>query len=147
WGWPGNLRPTGSFDDQSTRSNKARQFRIAELVQERPDIPIDRLLPNLLPRLKVAADQCRLDSWVKSGAIERQQTAFTISCDANWKYGAAVLLREPVDRGKDLLHFVADNMTTHFKRHPVNPFPVRLIRHANTRNHRPGILPIDQLRY
>ena len=55
-----------------------------------------------------------------------------------------ILLLKPVDRRQNLLHLVADDVAANLKRHAVNPFAVRLIGHADARNARPGVGPIDQ---
>ena len=73
----GDLRSTACLDDQRARRDQAGNFGIAEFMQQPPYVPVDRLAPDLLPRLETAAYSRGLNPCIDGGAAERNQSAFS----------------------------------------------------------------------
>ena len=63
-----HLRPRGRLDDQRPRRDHGGQLRVAELLQQAEHVAVDRLLPDVLPRVEVAADADARRSAVSSAA-------------------------------------------------------------------------------
>jgi len=59
------------FDDQGAGRNEAGDFRVAEFAEQTEHISINRLRPNALARIEVAAHQRRLDARIKGRRVER----------------------------------------------------------------------------
>ena len=96
--------------------------------------------------MKVAADQCGLDTRIECGAVKRDQTAFSVAGHADRDGALLVTLCKPIYCREDLLHFVADNVTAHLVRHSVDPFAMRLVSHTNSGNAGPRVRPVDEYR-
>ena len=79
----GHLGGSAGLHDQGAWRDHAGEFRVAEFPQQAPNVAIDRLLPDILARLKIAADQRGLDARVEASRIESQQTAFAVTRDAD----------------------------------------------------------------
>src|SRR5262249_47363577 len=75
------LRGFACLADQSARRDQAGDPRIAKLMQQAPYVAIDRLLPSLLPCLKVAADHCGPDPRIDRRAIKRHEATLAVSGD------------------------------------------------------------------
>ena len=60
-----DLRPAAGFDDQRPRSHQAGQLGIAKCVEQPEHVAIDRLLPEILSRIEVAAHQRGVDPRVE----------------------------------------------------------------------------------
>jgi hypothetical protein len=58
---PGDDRRLRVFKDEIARRDHSGEFRIAKLAKETLQIPIDRLLPHLLPRPKRSTNESRMD--------------------------------------------------------------------------------------
>ena len=78
--------------------------------------------------------------------VKRDQPAFSVAGHADRDGALLVTLCEPIHCRENLLHFVADNVTAHLERHAVDPFAMRLVRHANSGNARPRVRPVDEYR-
>src|SRR5208282_494582 len=81
-------------------------------------------------------------------AVKRDEPAFAITGYAD-RHGSPPLIAccEPIHGGEDLLHFVADDMAANLVRHSIDPFTVRLVRHANARDAGPRIRAVDEHRH
>src|SRR5205814_10638247 len=77
--------------------------------------------------------------------VAGHQPALGIARYANPALAAARPL-EPVNRRQHLLHFIADDVAAHVKRLPINPFAMRLVRHADIRMARPSRAAVHQRR-
>ena len=117
-GRSGNLRASRGLHNQRARSNQAGQFRVAEFLKQRPDIPIDRLLPNILPRSEITAHRrphgcaCRQrQHTAPAGRPPRIQNADRL--------GGSVA-GEPVHRRQHSLNFVSDDVPPDFISHAVD---------------------------
>src|SRR5436309_10955594 len=49
------LRRLAELDDQASGREQCCQLRLTELLEQSPDIPVDRLGPDLLARVEIAA--------------------------------------------------------------------------------------------
>ncbi len=78
-----HLRLGAVFHDQCARCNQRGNLGVAELAQQPPDIAIERLLPSLLARFEIAADQGRLDARIDGGGVKREQSTFPVARHAN----------------------------------------------------------------
>ena len=63
----GYLRKPHHLDDQTPRRNHAREFRVAEVAQQTPDVPVDGLGGESFPRPEVSADQSCADASIETG--------------------------------------------------------------------------------
>jgi hypothetical protein len=129
--------------DQGTGRDHPGQLRVAEFAEQAPDIAVDRLLPEILPRLEIPADQGRADPGIEARGIQGQQSAFAVSRDSDGRGTGEVLVCEPVDRGEHLLHFVPDDVPAILIGHPVDPLAVGLIGHCGG-DAAPGVAAIDE---
>ena len=67
------LRARARLDDQCPRGDHGGQFRVAELLQQPEHVAVDRLLPDVLPRVEVAAHADRVDPRVQRTGVQGQQ--------------------------------------------------------------------------
>src|SRR5947209_1607528 len=56
-----DARPHAVLDHQPAGGDQRGDLRVAELPEQPPDVPVDRLGPDPLPRAEVAADEGRVD--------------------------------------------------------------------------------------
>src|SRR5439155_11564275 len=144
--WAGDLRVPAGLDDERAGGYQAAYLRVPELVQQTPDTAIDRLPPQLLAGLEVAADQGRVDPNVYRGAVERQKTTLAVADHPDLTGLGAGLLGEPVDGREHLLDLVPHHVTAHLEGAAVDELAVRLVRHPHLRGAGPGIAAVDQHR-
>src|SRR5207247_1304623 len=100
-----------------------------------PYVAIDRLRPNSLARIEIAADQSGVDTRVECRGVKGNQAAFGVASDANsgfWRR-RRLLLFKPIDGSAHLLHFIANGVPTHVKRLAIQPFTIGLLRALNLR--------------
>ena len=127
-----DARPLAVLDDEPARGDQGRDLGVAELVQQAPDVAIDRLGPDALPGAEVAADQRRVDPRVRGRGVEGDQAALAVAGHAD--LGPRPRPEpEPIHRGQDLLDLVADDVPAHVVRLPVDPLAMRLVRHRDPR--------------
>src|SRR5207237_455473 len=81
--WHEIRRCRASLDDQGAWGNQGCDFSIAEFVEQPKDNPVDGFSPDVLSRIKIAADSRRVDPWIDRGRIHGQQPSFAIADDAN----------------------------------------------------------------
>src|SRR6266536_4808878 len=112
-------------------------------MEQSPDISINGFGPNFLPRIEIAADQYRVNSWVRCRRVEGDQSALGVATNPDLGV-VAVSLSEPVHSRQHRLHFVADDVTAQVKRLPVNPFAMSLVGFPKLRVSRLQFLPAYQ---
>ena len=101
------------------------QLGVAELVEQAEDVAVDRLGPDRVAVVEVAADAGGVDPRVERRGVERDRASFAIAEDADpGLLIRAGLLREPVDQGQHLLHLVADDVPAQLERRPVDELAV-----------------------
>src|SRR6266487_4663360 len=137
-----NVGDPGVLDRQTSGRDQSGQLRITKFVQQSPDVSINGLGPDLLARVEVAAYESGVDAGIDGGSVKRYEAPLRVAGHANFA-PAAVLVLEPVHGSEHLLHLVADDVTPHVKRLTVDPFAVRLGRHADIRMTRPPGTTVD----
>ena len=121
-GRAGDFGTARGFDDQTSRRDQVREFGVAKLFQESPDVAIDRLFPKMFTRSEVTADPSDIDPRISAAAYKainppspRPTTPIGLSAsparDSNQSTACA--------HGFDL---EADHMPTGFVGHPIKPF-------------------------
>src|SRR5439155_26422092 len=128
----GNGRHMAVFDDQTARRNERREFCIAKLAQQSPDVAVDGFGPDSLTRVEVTANQRSVDARIHGSRVKCNQSTLAVTGHANLPFAAALSL-EPVHSGQHFLDLVADDVPAHVKRLTVDPLPVGLVRYANLR--------------
>ena len=124
------------FDHERARQDKRGDLCIAEAPQQTPHVAINGLGPDILARIKVAANQHGIDSCVDGCGIECNQAALGITDDA---YPCRFIsFLEPIDCRKHFLHLVAYDVSAHLERLAINPFAIRLIG-----SFEPGVIRIE----
>src|SRR5262249_47358810 len=68
--WTGHFRVARSFDDQPAGRDQARDLGVPEIAEEPPDVTVNRLRPDGVTGLEVAADQRGRDPWIERGRVE-----------------------------------------------------------------------------
>src|SRR5215813_5957332 len=139
-----NLDCTARFDDERPRRDHTGDLSISEFPKQSPHVAIDRLLPQLIPWLEVAADQRGPNARVDRCGVESQQSAFSVAGYSDRQLTDNILLLEPIDRSEYFLYLVPDDVPPYLERHSIDPLPVRLVRHPYAWNTGPGIIPIHQ---
>ena len=127
-----DARPHAVLDHQPARGDQRGDLGVAELAEQAPDVAVDRLGPDPLPRAEVAADQGRVDPRVRGRGVEGDQPALAVTGDADLRLRPRPVLH-PVHGGEDLLHLVADDVPAHLVRLAVDPLAVRLVGHRDPR--------------
>ena len=77
------LRALGRLDDQGPRRDQAGDLGVAELLQQAEDIAIDRLAPDVVAIVEVAADADGVDPRVEGRGVERDRASFAVAEDAD----------------------------------------------------------------
>ena len=54
----------------------ARKLGVAEFVQQSPDVPIDRLFPDLFAAIEVTTDRHAIDARINGPTVKREQAPF-----------------------------------------------------------------------
>ena len=62
----------GGLNDQCSRRHERTNLSIAELLQKAEDIAIDRLPPDIVAVVEIAADADSVDARVERRRVERQ---------------------------------------------------------------------------
>ena len=78
-----DARPLAVLDHQPARGDQRGDLGVAELAQQAPDVAVDRLGPDPLPRAEVAADQGRVDPRVRGRGVEGDQAALAVAGNAD----------------------------------------------------------------
>ena len=94
----GNGGHRAVFDDQTAWRNQRRQFGIAKLAQQTPDVAVDGFGPNGLTRVEVPANQGSVDARVHGSRVECNQPTLAVTGHANLPFASALSL-EPVHSG------------------------------------------------
>jgi len=118
------LGSLGGFNDERTRGDHRRQLRVSKLLQQPEHVPIDRLLPHVLPRVEVAAHADGVDPRVQGAGIESQQPAFAPADHPDVALDAGILA-QPSHRSNDLLDLIADQVPPHLERRSVQELAIR----------------------
>ena len=118
-------RPRAGFHDERPRHDQRGQLGIAEFTEQPEHVAVDRLLPDILPAVEIAADAGDVDPRIDRGGVQCEQPSFAVTDDADRLRRGRVRLCEPVDRRPNLLHFVANQMAAHLVGGPIEHFPVR----------------------
>ena len=89
-----HFRNNAMYDNECSRRDQARDLRVTKALQKSENIPIDRLLPELFARAKIAAHVRHADSWVDGGSVKGDQSAFGVTCYTDLLLSTPV---EPID--------------------------------------------------
>src|SRR5262249_47274951 len=92
------------------RADEQGQFGVAEFAQARPDVPIDRLIGDFLPRSEVRRDAARPDPLVEGRGVQRDHPTVAIADDADRQL---VARGEPVHPGEYLLYLETGERAAH----------------------------------
>src|SRR5207302_4649215 len=84
------LRSLGGFDDQGPRRDERGDLGVAELLEQAEDVAIDRLAPDVIAVVEVAADADRVDPRVERRGVEGDGAAFTVAEDADAELPLAI---------------------------------------------------------
>ena len=111
------------------RRDHAGDFRIAKFLQQSPNVAVDRFLPNLFTPIEITADQGAVDS--RSSIAAALQNAnnppsLTPPPRSEVVVRPGVSQFKLIDRGKNFLDFVANDVTTEFEGLTINKLAVRL---------------------
>ena len=94
----GNGRHLAVFDDQTAWRNERRQFCIAKLAQQPPDVAVDGFGPDGLTRVEVTANQRSVDARVHGSRVKCNQPTLAVTGHPNLPIGSTLSL-EPVHSG------------------------------------------------
>jgi hypothetical protein len=134
-----DLRPARHLDGQRARHHHACEFGVAELLDKAENVPVDRLLPEEAGIAEIAAGAGGFDSLVEGAGEEGDHPAFAPAHDGD----VVFILREPIDGGHYLLHFVADDVAAQFERGAIQELAAGELGAAVARFH----FAIDQNRH
>ena len=73
-----DFRALGRLDDQRSRRDERGDLGIAELLQEAEDIAIDRLPPDVVAIVEIAADADGVDPRIERRRVKRNRSPFAV---------------------------------------------------------------------
>ena len=120
------LGPPGRLDDQGPRRDQRGDLGVAELLQQPEDVPIDRLSPDVVAVVEVAADADGLDPRVERRGIQRDRPSLAVAEDPDAQLPPAVpaFPLERIDQGQHLLDLVADHVPAQLEGRAVDELAV-----------------------
>ncbi len=119
---------------QEPRRDHAGDLCVAKLGEQSPNIAVDRFLPDLLSLVEVTADHGRIDAVVECGTVKRQQSAFADSDHRDRQVVVVCVSQfELIDGGKNLLNFIADDVSSQFESLAINKLAMSEIGFATDR--------------
>src|SRR5581483_6709895 len=74
-----DFRSARGLDNERAWRNQARNFCVTELVEKRPDIPVYRFFPEVLPGLEISAYQRGAHPFIQRPAIEGDESALAVA--------------------------------------------------------------------
>ena len=113
------------FEVERPWRDHARQFRVAEVLEQAPDVAIDRFLRDLFTGTKMPGDDGRLDATIERRSVKREQATFDVAEDDDRRM--ILFARQPIDPSEDFLQFVANDVASHLVSLAINKLAVRLI--------------------
>ena len=133
--------------NQSTGCDESGDFTRAELVGQRPDIPVDGLVVQVRIHLKPTHSR-DFDTGIQGSSQARDQTAFAITDHAHGLLGprSRLLRLQPIHGGQHLLDLIALHGAPHLVGRPPQHLTLRLLELARPGQSAVGIRAIDQRR-
>ena len=131
--------------NQSARCDEPGDLARAELVGQRPDVAINRLVVQARIHLK-ATDGRDFNAGIQGSSKARDHTAFAITDHAHGllRPRSRLLRLQPIHGGQHLLHFIALHGAPHFVGGPPQHLTLRLLELARPGQSAVGIRAIDQ---
>src|SRR5207249_3792722 len=125
------FRPAAFLNFKAAWGDHAGEFSVPELLQKSENVSVDGLLPDAVAVGEVPADAHSADAGVEGTRVEGEHAAFAVAKHADLRRLLARVLREPIDRGEDLLHLVADQVPAQLEGRAVEVLAVGQIRPAH----------------
>src|SRR6266481_3887743 len=98
----GDIGDPAVLNRQTSGRDQSGQLGVTKLVQQSPDVSINGLGPDFLPRVEVATHEGGVNAGIRGGSIKCYEASLRIPGDANFA-PAAILMLEPVHGSEHLL--------------------------------------------
>ena len=133
--------------NQPTRRDESGNFARAELVGQRPDIPVDGFVVQARIHLKSTHSR-DFDAGIQGSSQARDQTAFAITDHAHGllRPRSRLLRLQPIHGGQHLLDLIALHGAPHLVGRPPQHLTLRLLELARPGQSAVGVGAIDQRR-